>query len=101
MDPKEHIQAEMQHQAELKARREQWEEGRKAQSERAARDEKRARLEAHVKARSEAWRDHTGSEPTTGQVTRWREEYVSQIVDEQQLERDFRLAQAEDIISGS
>jgi hypothetical protein len=96
-----HLEDRVKWEQEKAKRRKAWEAQRKADAEQRERQEKRSRLEAHVKARSEAWRDHTGSEPTTGQVTRWREEYLSQIVAAEEWELEARRAQAEDIAAGN
>jgi len=88
---------DIEHEKELKARRQAWEEQRKAENEERARQEKQARFEAWLKARGQAFLDHTGSLPPSYVMEAWRADYVAERAAEQELERERRLAQAEDI----
>jgi hypothetical protein len=97
MDPEQQIQ----HEAELKARRQAWEEKRQAESEQQARQEKQARMEAFLTSRRQAWLDHTGSLPPSDVVTSWRMEYLAERAADEEAERSLRLSAAEDIAAGS
>ena len=79
------------------ARRAAWEDERKAEAERREREEKQGRFEAWLKARGQAFLDHTGSLPPTYIMESWRADYVAERAAEQELERERRLAQAEDV----
>jgi hypothetical protein len=87
---------QIQHQKELKARRQAWEEQRKAEAEQQARQEKQGRMEAFLTSRQQAWIDHTGSLPPSDVMTSWRMEYLAECAADEEAEYALRLAQAED-----
>jgi hypothetical protein len=90
------IEQQIKWEGEKAERRRLWEQQQKADREARERQLKQARLEAHLKRRGEAWRDHVGSEPTAGMLATWKEEYVAELVADQEAERALRLAQAAD-----
>lgn len=93
----DHIDERMQHQKELAERRRIWEEQRKAEAERREREAKQDRLRDYLGRRAEEWADHTGSLPSDATISRWQEEYVNEAAAEQERDRAFRQALAEDI----
>jgi hypothetical protein len=95
------IEQQIQHQKELKARRQAWEEQRKAEAEQQARQEKQGRMEAFLTSRRRAWLDHTGSLPPADVMTSWRMEYLAERAADEEAERALRLSAAEDIAAGS
>ena len=88
------------HQRELKARRQAWEEQRKAENEERGRREKQGRMEAFLTSRRQAWLDHTGSLAPPEVVTSWRMEYLAERAADAEAERALRLAEAADIAAG-
>ena len=78
-------------------RRTAWEEQRRVEAEQRAREEKQARMEPWLANRRQAWIDHSGSLPPASTVEGWKGEYIAERASEEELERAFRLAQAEDI----
>src|SRR5215212_1983269 len=94
------IDKEIQHQKELRARRQAWEEQRQAETEERARQEARGRMDAWLTNRRRAWLDHTGSLPPADVVEGWKAEYIAERVADEEAERALRLSQAEDIAAG-
>jgi len=94
------IDKEIQHQKELRARRQAWEEQRQAENEERVRQEARGRMDAWLTNRRRAWLDHTGSLPPAEVVTAWRMEYLAERAADAEAERALRLSQAEDIAAG-
>jgi hypothetical protein len=92
----DHIEEQIRHQKELKARRQAWEEQRKAETEQRVRAEKQARMEAFLTSRRQAWIDHMGSLPTAATVEGWKHEYVANVAADEEAERALRLAEAAD-----
>jgi hypothetical protein len=94
------IEEQIRHQKELKARRQAWEEQRKAEAEQRQRQEKAGRMEVWLTNRRRAWLDHTGSLPPAEVITSWRMEYLAERAADEEAERALRLSQAEDIAAG-
>ena len=90
----------MKHKKGLEARREAWEEQRKAENEERERQEKKGRMEAYLTSRRQAWLDHTGSLAPAEVVTSWRMDYLAERAAYEEAERALRLSQAEDIAAG-
>src|SRR5687767_8604894 len=89
------------HERELAERRKAWEEQHKAEAEERERKEKQARMEAWLASRRQSWVDHTGSLPPASTVEGWKGEYIAERASEEERERAFRLALAEDIAAGN
>ena len=94
------IEKRVKWEAEKAERRKLWEEQKKAEDEEKVRQEKRARMEAWLGSRRQAWIDHTGSLPPASMVEGWKAEYIAERASEQELELELRRAQAEDIAGG-
>jgi hypothetical protein len=92
-----HIDEQIKWEMEKAEKRQAWEAQKKAEAEQRERQLKQARMEAWLKGRREAWMDHTGALPPADVMASWRAEYVANVAAEQELERELRLAQAEDI----
>ena len=88
-------QKEAEQERELRKRRQAWEAGRKARKEEEARQEKQARLVAHIKRRAAAWQDHTGQLPPADVLADWQAEYIAQRAIEAERERAARQQAAE------
>lgn len=71
-----------------------WEENRKAEAERQAQQEKRARLGSYLRRREEAWTEHTGTPPTAGMRRAWTEEYVNSTIIDEDVDLELRRARA-------
>ena len=87
----------MEWEAEKRERRHLWEEQKKWEAEEQERQQKQARMEAWLKSRGQAWMDHTGSVPPASMIETWQAEYIAERAAEEELDRELRLAQAEDI----
>jgi len=85
----------VQHDRELRQRRELWEQQQREKREQAERDRKRAELEGYVRDRGREWSDTTGSAPSVSVVQRWTEEFMDIKQVEFEAERAERLARAE------
>ena len=94
------LEQRLEHEKKLAEQRRAWEERHKAEREQRVRDEKQARLEAYLKARGQAFLDHTGSLPTPDVLGCWQEEYAAERVREQERARELRRAEAERDIFG-
>ena len=94
------IDKEMQHQKELRARRQAWEEQRQAEEEERARQEKQGRMQAFLASRRQAWLDYTGELPTSTTVEGWKHVYIAERAADEEAERALRLADAEDVAAG-
>ncbi len=94
-----HLEERIQWEQEKAERRKLWEEQKAAEDEEKVRREKRARMEAWLNSRRQAWLDHTGSLPPASTVEGWKGEYIAERASEEERERAFRLALAEDIFS--
>jgi hypothetical protein len=95
------IDEQIKWEAEKASRRKAWEAQKKAEADQRERQLKQARMEAWLKGRREAWLDHTGSLPPNSTVEGWKGEYIAERAAEEELERELRLAQAEDIAAGN
>ena len=71
-----------------------WEENRKAEAERKAREERQGRLNDYLARRTEAWADHVGSLPPSSLISKWREAYIETVVSGQDLDLELRQARA-------
>jgi len=90
----------MKHKKDLEARREAWEEQRRAENEERARQEAQGRMQAFLTSRRQAWLEHTGELAPSEVVTSWRMEYLAERAADAEAERALRLSQAEDIAAG-
>jgi hypothetical protein len=84
------------HHLEMQRKREEWfaEKKRKAEEEERAR--KQAALESYLRHRAQEWRDYTGSEPTPEESANWQREFLAERLAEQEVEREVKLAEAEE-----
>jgi hypothetical protein len=96
----DHIDKEILHQRELAERRRLWEAQREADAQEQARQEARGRMQAFLAAKRQGWLDHVGSLPPEEIQVQWQLEFLSERQAETDVERAFRLSQAEDVAAG-
>jgi hypothetical protein len=91
------LEERVEHEQDLARRRAEWKEQRRAEKEQAAREEEQARLEAFLKARGERWVDTVRGVPPEHVVEEWANEYITRRAQEEELEQEVRLAEADSV----
>jgi hypothetical protein len=84
------------HEYELRKKREAWEAEQNLRKDKEQRDEKQARLEAHLRRRSEEYQDTVGSSPPMTALQEWTMQFMNRQEQEYQAAREARLRAAEE-----
>ena len=74
----------------------QWRAQKKHEAQEAQRQQKRARLEAHLAERARTYFDHTGTTPSTSVLESWQQQYIDQQELARQAEREAQIAATEE-----
>jgi hypothetical protein len=82
---------------EMREQRDAWFARKKREAEEKEREQKRSELEHHLRRRTQEWRDYTDTEPGIEELGDWRKEFMAERAAERDLERELRLAEAEEL----